>query len=862
MFPLVSIPDLRDVVLAQPHSVLFAAAETLIERSLTPSKRATQPVFGADLLEAAVSALSRFFSSGVNGDDATSNRARPSKKGKERALGALDTSTDPVLTPHDLFHCPAYESALVAHFESLFPALAPLSSAPIERVVHRESGSYASMRERLERAAAEIEDERDRPWWSRWIGGSAGSARASGSTTAMGASLKRRGLVGKSANSSGRREVDPLIRSEVEAYERAQLGPPPPHAVETAVEQSGSAGAPLVECQCCFSPVPYAATHLACCSDPVAPASPPSSSPDPSVPPHFFCRDCVKAYVRTFTFGGTPLPAIALETSALPCISAAGPSPCVRVFSRRELSQTLDRTLATALASQITSATLERLALPPSASSASGSKLLRCPFCPYAELADPLPGALARVFLPAWVAEPFPPSLAQILVTLTGSVVLLLLLLLAGILALVTPARRLERTYDALHPADAGLGQRSLLGLPERLLLAPHHLPALCASYVRRVAERVLRDREGEATRVFRCRNAGRDAFGVTGGQEGRSAWLARLESVQEMRWGGTTELSGLQGEDEGAREGEVEERRRDALVRLLWGSRADHTEAYPTHEDDPAPCGKLSCLLCSRAVNPSAPSLHVCRASVSASTATTEPASEQEQAEESLRLAVERAMSDAVKRDCGRCGAALQKETGNGACNKVRRFSTVPTTLPGTDMPSALQVVCRCGFIYCHSCRREIPSWQGYGHFCPHPRDPDRVRRPDEPTCDRCDKCSLWDEPDEGQRVRKAVEQGESSSLHSPCRAALAGISSGFVVLTVTCRPSPSDVGEGAPGLGKEGRPRNARRVRARRAGSWWCVLLSTLVHSSKLHSEVDPASPAFEDTLGPRPVLPCSAR
>ncbi|TNY21925.1 hypothetical protein DMC30DRAFT_415572 [Rhodotorula diobovata] len=621
MFPLVSIPDLRDVVLAQPHSVLFAAAETLIERSLTPSKRATQPVFGADLLEAAVSALSRFFSSGVNGDDATSNRARPSKKGKERALGALDTSTDPVLTPHDLFHCPAYESALVAHFESLFPALAPLSSAPIERVVHRESGSYASMRERLERAAAEIEDERDRPWWSRWIGGSAGSARASGSTTAMGASLKRRGLVGKSANSSGRREVDPLIRSEVEAYERAQLGPPPPHAVETAVEQSGSAGAPLVECQCCFSPVPYAATHLACCSDPVAPASPPSSSPDPSVPPHFFCRDCVKAYVRTFTFGGTPLPAIALETSALPCISAAGPSPCVRVFSRRELSQTLDRTLATALASQITSATLERLALPPSASSASGSKLLRCPFCPYAELADPLPGALARVFLPAWVAEPFPPSLAQILVTLTGSVVLLLLLLLAGILALVTPARRLERTYDALHPADAGLGQRSLLGLPERLLLAPHHLPALCAS----------------------------------------------------------------------------------------------------------------------RAVNPSAPSLHVCRASVSASTATTEPASEQEQAEESLRLAVERAMSDAVKRDCGRCGAALQKETGNGACNKV---------------------VCRCGFIYCHSCRREIPSWQGYGHFCPHPRDPDRVRRPDEPTCDRCDKCSLWDEPDEGQRVRKAVEQ------------------------------------------------------------------------------------------------------
>ncbi|GAA5894996.1 hypothetical protein JCM8208_000081 [Rhodotorula glutinis] len=737
MFPLIPIVDLRDLVLAQPHSVLFECADILARRSKMPHKRDPSTALGADLLEAAAAAFSRLFGAGgpVDPHARPLPRSSRTKKGKERAQPSIDPHSDPVLTPHDLFHSPAHDAALAAHFGALFPALVPLTSAPIERVVCREGGSYASMRERLERAAADAEDERDRPWWTRWIGGPATSARA----TTMGASASRRRGLGRTGTGASI-EVHSLIRREVEAFERAQRGPPAPSAHARHVEAVPALGGlPFVECQCCFTAVPYSSTQLACCSDLDTPINLPSSPPDPSAPPHLFCHDCVLAYARTFTFGGAPLPSVALERSSLPCISASGSSPCTRVFRRAELAKTLDAPTFAALSSQITSATLERLALPSSSSGAApGAKLLRCPFCPYAELADPVPGALARTFLPAWVAEPFPPSPSQILYTLLGGLALLFLFILAGVLALVAPARRLERTYAALHPPEGNGPQQhsSLLTLPERLLLAPHHLPALCAAYVRRVVERVLRDMEGDGRRVFRCRNDG-SALGPRDEERGGRAWLARLEAVQELEWG--NEVEGASDE-----EGEVEERRRATLVRFLWGgsSGLDDAAQHAARPLVEAPsCGKLSCLLCSAPVNPSAPSLHACRASSSSVGAApgAEPASEQERAEESLRLAVERAMSDAVKRDCGRCGAALQKETGNGACNKV---------------------VCRCGFIYCHACRREIPSWQGYGHFCPHPRDPARVRREGDKACDECDKCSLWDEPDEVERVKEAVER------------------------------------------------------------------------------------------------------
>jgi hypothetical protein len=79
-------------------------------------------------------------------------------------------------------------------------------------------------------------------------------------------------------------------------------------------------------------------------------------------------------------------------------------------------------------------------------------------------------------------------------------------------------------------------------------------------------------------------------------------------------------------------------------LVRRVWVD----AERY---------CGKVSCVICQRVV---VPGLHKCF----------------EDEKEGLRLAVEKAMSEAVKRICSRCGVSFTKDMG---CNKV---SYVPSLL------------------------------------------------------------------------------------------------------------------------------------------------------------------------------------
>ncbi|GAA6001065.1 uncharacterized protein JCM10292_006357 [Rhodotorula paludigena] len=743
LFPLVPIADLRDLVLSLDHSILFRAAETLIERSQMPARPA-QPVFGVELLEVAANAFSRWFGIGGAGG---AKKARTSRKGKEKVDDAAgDEVGDPVLTPHDLFRSPAHNAALVAHFEALFPALVPSTSSirhsetVVARVVVQEGGSYAKMRDRLEHAAAEAEDARERPWWSRLVSIS----------PAPSGSEKQRPHLGErrrsGASTAEKKELHPLVRREVEEYYSGREGRRQTrHGTSERPEPEANADVPTADCQCCFSPTPFLPSHLAYCSDPTAAVQGFSPiPPDLYAPPHVFCRDCVASYAGTFTFGGAALPPSALASFALPCISATGSTPCARIFSRAELARSLDDEMFDALSSRITATTLEQLVLPARRSDSRHSGLVRCPFCSYAELADPVPGPLMRVFCPAWVQEPFPPSPLNVLLSLIGSLALAVLILALSLCAFCFPSRGLERTYRSLYPpappaadtddADAAAAVAdapafNLLTLPERLFLSPSHLFPLCAAYLRvQVVERLLRAKEGRGT-VFRCRNDGTaSALGARDptAKEVRttSAWLARCEGVQELSWA---------DEDDAVADKDglgVEERRRERLIELVWGAnwsaRADSSGKVGA---ETGACGKLSCLLCSAAVNPSAPSLHRCHTSAKA--ASSAPASEQEQAEESLRLAVERAMSDAVKRDCGRCGAALQKQLGQGACNKV---------------------VCRCGFAYCHYCQRDIPSWEGYAHFCRHPRNPSAVG------CAQCDKCDLWKEPDEGEKVRRAV--------------------------------------------------------------------------------------------------------
>jgi hypothetical protein len=97
-----------------------------------------------------------------------------------------------------------------------------------------------------------------------------------------------------------------------------------------------------------------------------------------------------------------------------------------------------------------------------------------------------------------------------------------------------------------------------------------------------------------------------------------------------------------------------------------------------------------------------------------------------------SLRLALERATTDAVKRTCPQCNLCFVKSEG---CNKL---------------------VCLCGYAMCYVCRQGL-AVEGYHHFCQHFRE-----RPGE-TCAECNKCDLYRVEDEERVVARARQRAET---------------------------------------------------------------------------------------------------
>eukprot|EP00158_Paraphelidium_tribonemae_P005646 Partr_v1_DN27443_c0_g1_i7_m72071 putative Ring finger protein len=119
--------------------------------------------------------------------------------------------------------------------------------------------------------------------------------------------------------------------------------------------------------------------------------------------------------------------------------------------------------------------------------------------------------------------------------------------------------------------------------------------------------------------------------------------------------------------------------------------------------------CHKITCTLCNEVVTEP----HTCRAR-----------SEEDQ----LRLAVEKAMTDALVRTCPQCQTRLMKSDG---CNKI---------------------VCKCGYSICYICRQDIRQ-EGYAHFCQHFRAvPGK--------CTKCTKCDLWKSPDEEALIYQAAQE------------------------------------------------------------------------------------------------------
>ncbi|BGP55104.1 hypothetical protein JCM8202v2_002699 [Rhodotorula sphaerocarpa] len=797
LFPLVPISDLRSVILdADPRAgvhVLWTGVEALLirarhEEELRRRRRRGERTPSDSTRRGAGGALWNAFAGWIG---------LPQTAGSDlygRSPRAEDAA-DPILTPHDLFRSAVYNAELVTHLEQLFPSAPPRifsSSArrgEIERLVVREGGSYASLRQRLEARMLEAQASNAGGALDTPTGGGGGFARwwkklirvepppATEARTSSGAGTSATSDPGRSARprssrhgSRGPEVMNPFLQREIRAYE-ARRNAAVPAITETGATVSPTSRAPdalaaastsastapettdKFECQCCFVDEPALPSVQYRCDA-------------PSDHRHSFCHDCVRSLAQNYAFGTTSWSDRSLEALSLPCMAAAAREPCAGVIPREELRRALPPRTWKALERRATEAVLERFCASAglgrgahSAQSTSSSKgrarLVRCPFCTYAELVDPLPGPIASTFYSAWVHEPFPPSLADVVRTLVGGFILLpFLSLLLAILVFVTPARRLERAYDRIQspvsPSTAATASSengttsSLLTLPERILLEPHRLGALVLTHLGDVCERVRARRRGERT-VFRCRNV------VEGGMSGGRA-RARWEVVKRMEAVDAGVLSSA-AEKEEEEDPFVEEIRRERIIQFVWGSRSTEDESSSSEleqgygpvegEDEAASgsCGRLSCLLCQAPLNPSAPSLHVCRSTGPQTSAdSAEGGTEQERAEESLRLVVEKAMNAAVVRECGRCGAGLTKTGGEGACNKV---------------------TCRCGFAYCHACQRPITAWEGYAHYCPHPRDPaDPSRCPEA----GCNKCSLWLEPDLGARRAAAAERARET--------------------------------------------------------------------------------------------------
>lgn len=115
-----------------------------------------------------------------------------------------------------------------------------------------------------------------------------------------------------------------------------------------------------------------------------------------------------------------------------------------------------------------------------------------------------------------------------------------------------------------------------------------------------------------------------------------------------------------------------------------------------------------------------------------------------------SLRLTLERATTDAVKRTCPQCNLGFVKSEG---CNKL---------------------VCLCGYSMCYVCRQGLKV-EGYQHFCGHFRE-----TPGQP-CGECNKCDLYRVEDEERVVKRAKDRAEAEWWEQQGQGAREGLEKEF---------------------------------------------------------------------------------
>ncbi|KAM0752263.1 hypothetical protein T439DRAFT_379352 [Meredithblackwellia eburnea MCA 4105] len=434
------------------------------------------------------------------------------------------------------------------------------------------------------------------------------------------------------------------------------------------LNQEWTDSAQLFTCGCCFDDVPF--EDVGCCA----------------AGEHLFCARCIRMQVEQHVYGGVPLrlynpdkdgeevrPG---EGTGVRCLSIEG---CQSPFSVRELERLLTPEMFAALSRRLGESSLERLMVEPTSIL---ERVIRCPFCPYSEIED------ARVISRAFPLIMMRPEDLRhrdfsywVFMTLLGFGVVPMLYITIFWAVFFFPQTFINHIGSEPPATESPSDKNSSISSnphrpyilypltePERVLFLTHH-------FISNIGRKVIVARNGGRP-VFQCRN----------GPNG----------VPLPAFGLTVEQSTSHTD----------------LIRRVWGEKALRNPRG-ANEEQQGSCGRQSCVNCQRVY---VDGLHRCF----------------EDEKEGLRLAVEKAMSDAVKRTCPHCGVSITKEAG---CNKV---------------------VCRCGYAMCFICRSKIGK-EGYAHFCGHFRAGAGL------ACRDCDKCNLWEGIDEKKAAEKAAEEARA---------------------------------------------------------------------------------------------------
>ncbi|KAL4791775.1 hypothetical protein BDV19DRAFT_370012 [Aspergillus venezuelensis] len=153
----------------------------------------------------------------------------------------------------------------------------------------------------------------------------------------------------------------PLLRIRQEERDRVDL-----QLAEELNEQEAEAASALYECECCFTDVTF--EQVSTCSDGM----------------HFICFNCIRHTVHQALFGQGWATSVDLERSTLKCLAPSTSEPCSGILS----ALLVKRAILLDKAGQETYAKFESR-LSSDALMRSQFKLIRCPFCSYAEV-DPV----------------------------------------------------------------------------------------------------------------------------------------------------------------------------------------------------------------------------------------------------------------------------------------------------------------------------------------------------------------------------------------------------------------------------------------------------------------------------------------